>query len=238
MTGENSFRSSLVLGISIILAAVIFGAFFHSSRGTEKTVRVVGAATARTGSDVAKLRIFLNRSVGQQEVRMGYQDIGRDVSRLLAELAETGFSSNEIQINPASAFQNYNQQGAVTGYTVQQSVVVISGNVDTLQALALRPDRLLALGIVLQSMQIEYYSSNIADLKKELLGAATADARKRAEEIVRGSGMTIQGIESARAGVFQITEPYSTEVTDYGIYNTSTREKEITVTVAATFLVE
>lgn len=238
MTGENSFRSSLVLGVSIILAALIFGTFFYLSRGTEKTVRVVGAATARTGSDVAKLRIFLNRSVGQHEVRMGYQDIGRDVSRLLAELAETGFTSNEIQINPASAFQNYNQQGTVTGYTVQQSVVVISGNVDTLQALALRPDRLLALGIVLQSMQIEYYSSNIADLKKELLAAATADARKRAEEIVRGSGMAIQGIESARAGVFQITEPYSTEVTDYGIYNTSTREKEITVTVAATFLVE
>ena len=41
---------------------------------------------------------------------------------------------------------------------------------------------------------------------------------------------------AARAGVFQITEPYSTEVSDYGVHNTSTRVKEITVTVHATFL--
>ena len=100
------------------------------------------------------------------------------------------------------------------------------------------PDRVLDLGIMLQSLHIEYFSSNLDEIKKLLLAKATADAKKRAGEIVKGFGMTIQTIESARAGVFQITEPYSTEVTDYGIYNTSTREKEITVTVAATFVVE
>jgi len=238
MPGDSSFRNSVVLGTSIVLASIIFGLFFFLSRGTEKTVRVVGAATARTGSDVAKLRIFLQHRVSPNEMRKGYQDVGRDVSRLLADFTAKGFAADEIQVNPASSFQNYNQQGAVTGSTVQQSIVVTSKGVDSLQALALKPDRLLALGIMLQSMQIEYYSSNIDDLKKALLAEATADARKRAEEIVRSSGLMIQGIQSARAGVFQITEPYSTEVTDYGVYNTSTREKEITVTVAATFVVD
>jgi hypothetical protein len=38
--------------------------------------------------------------------------------------------------------------------------------------------------------------------------------------------------------VFQITEPFSTEVTDYGVHSTSTRSKEITVTVHATFSVD
>jgi hypothetical protein len=35
--------------------------------------------------------------------------------------------------------------------------------------------------------------------------------------------------------VFQITEPYSTEVSGFGVHNTATRQKEITVTVHASF---
>jgi len=41
-----------------------------------------------------------------------------------------------------------------------------------------------------------------------------------------------------KAGVFQIIEPYSTEVESYGMYNTSSRKKDITVTVHAQFLIE
>jgi hypothetical protein len=42
-------------------------------------------------------------------------------------------------------------------------------------------------------------------------------------------------LREARAGVFQITEPYSTEVSDYGIYNTGTKQKSISVTLTAYF---
>jgi hypothetical protein len=38
--------------------------------------------------------------------------------------------------------------------------------------------------------------------------------------------------------VFQITEPFSTEVSDFGVHNTATKRKEITVTVHATFEME
>jgi hypothetical protein len=36
-------------------------------------------------------------------------------------------------------------------------------------------------------------------------------------------------------GVFQITAPYSTEVSDYGMYDTSTIDKQITAIVKASF---
>ena len=179
MAGENSFRGSVVLGVSILLASFVFGMFFYLSRGEERTVRVVGAATIRTGSDVAKLRISLSRVVGPQDIREGYRGIGRDVSVLSRELAGAGFAKEEIQVNPANSYQNYSQQGGITGYTVQQSVVVTSKNVDTLQALALRPDRVLDLGVMLQSLQIEYFSSNLLQYRKSLLALAHSDARRR-----------------------------------------------------------
>jgi uncharacterized protein len=60
-------------------------------------------------------------------------------------------------------------------------------------------------------------------------------AKRRAEEIVGSTGGKVGGVTSARAGVFQITEPFSTEVSSFGVHNTSTRRKEITVTVHSAF---
>src|SRR5690606_32121047 len=61
------------------------------------------------------------------------------------------------------------------------------------------------------------------------------DAQRRAEEIAGSAGSRVGDVISARAGVFQITEPYSTEVSGMGMYSTSTRRKEITVTVHGDF---
>ncbi|HNQ44545.1 MAG TPA: SIMPL domain-containing protein, partial [Candidatus Cloacimonadota bacterium] len=73
------------------------------------------------------------------------------------------------------------------------------------------------------------------ELKKQLLAEATADAVARAQEISGSAKTRLGKMREARAGVFQITEPYSTDVSDYGIYNTSTRQKSISVTLTAVF---
>ncbi|HOA28933.1 MAG TPA: hypothetical protein PKL34_02770, partial [Candidatus Cloacimonadota bacterium] len=57
----------------------------------------------------------------------------------------------------------------------------------------------------------------------------------RAEEISSSAKTKLGKMREARAGVFQITEPYSTDVSDYGIYNTGTRSKSISVTLTAVF---
>jgi len=234
----GSTRGFLILGTSLIIAAAVFGLFFLFSRTVPGTVRAVGAATMRTDSDIAKLRMFVNVRVGVGEMERGYREVSADVAALLSRLARAGFEEKETSVKPASAMPNYTQQGGISGYTIQQPVSVISGQIDVVEEIAMHPEDLISAGINVESMRIEYYNSRLDDMKKELLARAAGDARERAEEIIRTSGMNINGIQSARAGVFQIKEPYSTEVTDYGIYDTSTREKEITVTVAVTFVVE
>ena len=91
------------------------------------------------------------------------------------------------------------------------------------------------ISIAVDQSTLEYYYSDIARLKHSLLGAATRDAQLRATEIARSTDASVGDILAARAGVFQITEPFSTEVSGMGMYNTSTRRKEITVTVHAAF---
>jgi hypothetical protein len=74
------------------------------------------------------------------------------------------------------------------------------------------------------------YASLQADVEE-----ATQDAQRRADEIAGSAGSRVGALLSARAGVFQITEPYSTEVSGFGVHCTATRRKEITVTVHGDF---
>ncbi len=103
------------------------------------------------------------------------------------------------------------------------------------EPMALDPAAVLRDGAALEFSQLEYFFSGIAQLKQELLSFATRDARERAAQIAENTGSRVGKIISARSGVFQITEPYSTEVSGFGMHNTSTRQKEITVTVHASF---
>jgi hypothetical protein len=76
------------------------------------------------------------------------------------------------------------------------------------------------------------------ELKKELLGKAVLNAKERATEILKASGNDVGKLVNARSGVFQITEPLSTEVAGYGLHSTSTKKKNIKVTVSAEFIID
>jgi hypothetical protein len=71
-----------------------------------------------------------------------------------------------------------------------------------------------------------------------MLSEATADARQRAEQILKSAGSRLGPVRSVRTGVFQITRPHSTEVSDYGMYDTSTIEKDITAVLTLSFAVQ
>jgi len=124
------------------------------------------------------------------------------------------------------------------GYTLQQSLFIISEVIEKVENLALNPDELLESNIFFQRSSLENFYSKIDLLKKDLLTKATKNARERAEKILQDSNYHPGRMISAKAGVFQIIEPYSTEVESYGMYNTSSRKKDITVTVHAQFLIQ
>jgi hypothetical protein len=226
---------AIILGVSFVLGAATFGTYFYRSRQSSHVIRVVGAATSRYESDVVKWRIAVGRSVGLGDARAGYAETRTDFQALMSELRSAGIGETDITVQPINRNPTYDNSGNLAGYNFTQSVYVISADIPTIEKLALNPDTLFARGVSLQYSNLEYYFSRLPDIKKELLASATQDARRRAEEIARNSGARLGRVASARAGIFQITEPYSTEVTDYGVYNTSTRAKDVTVTVTAEF---
>jgi hypothetical protein len=60
----------------------------------------------------------------------------------------------------------------------------------------------------------------------------------RAENMVKATGNKIGSIRSAKMGVFQITPITSTDVSDWGVNDTSSLEKKVMAVVSASFAIE
>jgi len=228
----------LVLAVALVLSAAVFGVFFYHARSGGDAITVVGAATERVTSDVVKWRLTFGRNMSTGEVASGYAVVASDARSIVASLEAAGIPAGDVVVHPVTVQPVYaGAGGSMSGYNVNQSITVTSKDVGKIEALAANPADLIGRGVMLQDSMLNYFVSDIAQVKQSLLAAATEDARKRAAEIARNAGVSLGKVRSARAGVFQITEPYSTEVSDYGIYSTWTREKDATVTVRAEFSV-
>lgn len=229
---------AILLSVSVVVAALVFGIFFYNARSSDDTINVVGMATKRFDSDIVKWRITIGRNTGLNDISNGYWLIQNDLQFLKKLFTEKGLQEKELTIQPINTLSNYSREGQISGYNLQQGVFVITSNIAAVEDIALNPTSLIDKGIILQNSNLEYFYSKLSDIKLELLAEATKDAQKRAFEIARNSNVHLGNVTSLRVGVFQITEPFSTEVSDYGMYNTQTKQKDITVTVRAAFKIQ
>ena len=123
-------------------------------------------------------------------------------------------------------------------YRVSQELDVSTRKIDVVEGAATGVGRLLEVGIGVSAGPLQYVSTELTDAKLDALAAATEDARRRAEILVKGLGGKLGSMRSTSLGVYQITPRDSTDVSDYGINDTSSREKDVNAVVTATFAVK
>jgi hypothetical protein len=229
-------KSASILAIGIIIAAFVWGSFFLSTRN-EQSIRVVGQGVKSVNSDIAKWNISINATTGIVDKNQGPSLLQKDLIKIKKYLADNGIEEKDILVEPVNSYANYGNNG-INGYSFNQRIEARSNDIEKIEKMALDTETLTKQGIYLQNSDIEYFVSNLAEIKAEMLALATVDAKARALEIAKSSGNKVCGLLSARSGVFQIRKPLSTDISDYGIYNTSSKEKEIAVTVTATFKIK
>ena len=229
-------KTASILAVGIIIAAFVWGAFFISARN-EQSIRVVGQGVKTVTSDLIKWNITINRDTNVASKSEGPSWIQEDLNKIKKYLASNGIEEKDILVDPVSSYANYGNNG-VTGYSFSRRIEVKSDDIEKIEKMALDNKALAKQDIYLEYSNLEYFVSNLAELKAEMLALATVDAKARAEEIAKSSGNKICGLLSAKTGVFQIRKPLSMDISDYGIYNTSSKEKEIAVTVNATFKIK
>jgi len=235
--------AALILGVCLVLSAVVVVSGIYQVRGLSDSLSVTGSAEKIISSDVVKWRSNFSRTVPVSGTAMGYADMKRDLSFLEAYLKSSGVAQSEITINPITVNQvygsnGYGPTGNISGYTLSQEILIESKEIDKIIKTAKESGELISKGLLFSSQPVEFYYSDLASVKLEILGNAMSDARKRAESIAKSGGSRVSKLKSASMGVIQITSPNSADVSDYGYYDTSSRDKKITAVVKASFILK
>lgn len=224
-----------IAGLSFVIGLTLLGAFLVQSRQTENGLRVVGYASKLFESDLVKWNLTVQKTASPDALKEGYKRMSSDINAFKVYLVEKGIPEKDVNIQPITSFQMNDNYGNLTNYSLSQNVFILSSDIPKVEELALNPEFFADRGLLLQNSNLAYLYSKLPELKKQLLSEATKDAVDRAKEISSSAKTGLGKMQEARAGVFQITEPYSTDVADYGYYNTSTRSKSISVTLTAVF---
>jgi len=116
---------------------------------------------------------------------------------------------------------------------------VNSKNLDLVADISREISELLNEGVQIRSDNPKYYYSKLDELKLNLIEQASENGRIRAEQIAKNSKSTLEGLKSAKLGVFQILGYNSGESYSWGgTFNTSSRWKTASITVKMDFEVE
>jgi hypothetical protein len=231
-------RIPLLAGLTLLAIAVGVGAFAVAdgirdrNPSQDDVLTVTGSAKKRILSDY----VVWNVSVASQRptAAAAARELGGWASRLRAFLLDRGVRADELTVQPI-ATEAFTRRGRVFAYRLSRVFEVRSPRVREIAGVAESSSSLLTQGVPLSARRPQYVYTKLPSLRLQLLAEATKDAQSRARVIAEATGADLGGLRGVDVGVFQVTSPNSTEVEDYGIYDTSTLEKDVTAVVNVTF---
>jgi len=228
-----------IIGVSLVIAAIVASYTFYAVRAMDNVLTVTGSAKTAVTSDTVKWKMSIARKVSESNLSTGYPLLAKDIDAARNFLTANGVPAEAITVSPAytEEIYKYDQNAGPREFNLRQEITVQSTDVQGIDVLSKRITELAAKGIFVQWNNVEYYVSNLPELRVSLLADAITDAKARAEQIAKAGGQGVGALKAASSGVVQVLAPNSIEVTDYGSYDTSSIEKEVMVTARATFFV-
>lgn len=239
---NNLFLPAVIIGVSFIIGVVFFTHAWKSSQSANQTISVTGSAKKEIVSDLGFLRGTI--SVQSSTSESAFAELNRQKPILISYLERKGFPKDKIEFFTINSFPVYEmseqgyQTGRVIGYVYSQRIEIQSTDVNKIKELSLDITSLIEKGVSFNVEQPEYHYTKLADLKIEIQAAAAKDAMIRAQKIAEATDRDLGPMRSARMGVLQITPKFSNAISDYGINDLSSIEKEIIGVVNASFEIE
>jgi hypothetical protein len=228
---NNLIISVSIFAVALILCAVIVTATWRSNNSASQTITVTGSAKKEIVSDLGILRGSIAELLRQKPLLASY-------------LKSQGFPEDKIEFLTVNSYAVY-EMGAngyqtqnVIGYVYNQRMEVVSNDVNKIKAVSLDIPSLIEKGVNFNVEMPEYHYTKLAELKIEIQAAAAKDAMTRARKIADATDRDLGPMRSARMGILQITPKLSNQISDYGINDLSSIEKEITAVVNASFEIE
>jgi len=238
-------------GVFIVIAVILGLSFIGTARILSDTaiaiknkgyISVKGFAKTKIVSD---LGIFEARITEQDiDLKTAYGKLAKGKQAISSFLKKYDFTDKEIEFFPADIHEKYkvNERGYDTDefieFRLKQKFRIKSNDVQKIAKLSAEAVDVMSQGVKLTIFNPEYHYTKLEDLKIEMIGKATSNAKERAEKMAKEGKFRLGPIASARVGIFQITPLHSTAISDYGINDTSSIDKEIKSVVDIKYFVK
>ncbi len=242
---ENSNRNLIGTGIiafAVIASTMLLGNAVVRARGGGE-IKVTGSARKDIDSDMIAWTGRI--SYRSDTMGNGYSAVKTAIAKLSDYLKSKGLTEKEIVVGAVQTTALYEEKKeggydnggyrSIKGYDVSQAVTVRSEKVNEVEQISRESTDLIAQGVPLVSETPQFFYTKIGDVKREILGLAAEDARKRAEEVASKSGAGVGDVRGVRMAPLQITPRYDFEIYDSGFNDLSSKEKSITAVVTVTF---
>ena len=233
-------RVPLFAGLALLALAVALGSVFIADgirdRNRSDVITVTGSAKQRIVSDYVVWDATLTSQ--RPTAPAAAAQLASWTTEARAFLQAQGVKASELTVEPVSTLSpgDIDEEGnKANGFRLTRTFEIRSSRVAAIAAVAERSSTLLARGVPLAGDPPEYVYTKLSGLRPQLLTAATKDAQRRARVIVAASDAKLGNLRGVDVGVFQVTAPNSTQVSDYGEYDTSTLRKDVTAVVNVTF---
>src|SRR5574343_302129 len=251
---ESRLKSTLIIGISILITAFILGSAFKNRNENLDTISVIGLGSKDFVSDeILWSGSFTTKSF---EIKEAYSKIISDQKIVEQFFLSKGFKRTEFSFGAVKfdkKFREIRIQGennydtkyeqVFDGYEAVQTITFSAKKnpdlMKRIEAVSSKTSELINSGIELSSNSIQYTYSDLPSLKHSLIQNASKDASERAQKIVKTADGSLGKLKSASMGVFQITGQGSTEEDSYGGNNdTYSKNKTARITVRLEYELE
>ncbi len=230
--------SCIVVCFSLLLCSLIFASKIQNA----ENITVTGSAYKIVKSDSAKLRISITAKTPAQSA--SYAKIKAQEPKVIKYLISKGIKQEDIEVKPISGYYNYRSLPSggvnindVVSYSADEVIEFKSNDVIKIKQISTDIQSLSSDSIGLDIREPEYYYSDLATIKIDLLKEATIDAKQRANSMLSATGSKVGRVKQVKMGVFQITPSDSTMVSDYGYNDTTSIDKKVTAVVNVVFKV-
>ncbi len=238
----------VALGIvASLVTSTIVASRAYVSRGREQArgqqeITVKGSARVRVRSDLAVWVLTVRGEA--DELPRAYERLEAGVERVSAFLSAREFPAEAVSLSAIDTTTHHvrdkdgHETRRVEGFTLERSFTVRSADVDRFATAAAEATALLKDGVPIVSGAPAYYFTKAGEVKTQIVGDASQDARARADQVAGRTGCRVTGVRQAHVGPIQIVAPDSVETSGGGSYDTATPSKDVWVVVTVTFGIE
>ena len=251
MSGDSS-RGLIILGALLALGltagAYLLGMQAKQIGGGRTSITVKGLAEKPVKADLAEWTLGV-RVLGPTFAE-ALKNSRAALPQLKQFLMAQGFDAASLRDSPETVTEHFVQEESARGnmrqvqqgFEAQQNVVVTSKDLARIEAAYKGIVQFQADGHPVTYSRPLYLVSNLEDVKMSLIGAATQNAKTRAQEFAKNGNVQVGVMRSASQGAFYVLpEGGSTDVDDYGyggVYDKTTVDKKARVVVTIEYGIE